>query len=437
MTDDDGEDQQHCRGCLRRRQQSWSSWPTGSSWTPTGEASDIHIEPRPARKKTQIRFRRDGHPGPLHRDPSSYRLHRHPHQDRCDLDISERRKLGRQDQVPPLRPAGHRAAGGDEIAPTTESLEDVVMLRWRRLPLDSACSTTASRERLAATILKPTASSSYAAPPARADHHPAFHPGPISTRRPRWAAELVEITQRACAGADQSQGRPRLFHRDALFPACRSDVIMVGEMRDKETVIGLRPRSPDHLVFGTLHQQRGSIVRLLDGHGPFNFADALLGVLANAWPSACAANAARPPPGEDEIRPPSRRLQRGSRHAGLPGRRGRGTPGRAVEWRELRRRRGRLPLRAGGLREHCTGGYKGRLGLHELMVGTTGSRRFHPGARPRRQPAVDSPRRGRTDPAPGRHRKVWPVSPTHQAGAQGLHPLSVQGRLHRRARLSL
>jgi type II secretory ATPase GspE/PulE/Tfp pilus assembly ATPase PilB-like protein len=62
------------------------------------------------------------------------------------------------------------------------------------------------------------------------------------------------------------------------------DVIMVGEMRDKETVsTGIEASLTGHLVFATLHTNSApeSIVRLLDmGMDPFNFADALLGILA-------------------------------------------------------------------------------------------------------------------------------------------------------------
>ena len=59
---------------------------------------------------------------------------------------------------------------------------------------------------------------------------------------------------------------------------------MVGEMRDKETVsTGIEASLTGHLVFATLHTNSApeSIVRLLDmGMDPFNFSDALLGILA-------------------------------------------------------------------------------------------------------------------------------------------------------------
>ena len=62
------------------------------------------------------------------------------------------------------------------------------------------------------------------------------------------------------------------------------DIIMVGESRDHETVsMGVEASLTGHLVFSTLHTNSApeSIVRLLDmGMDPFNFADALLGILA-------------------------------------------------------------------------------------------------------------------------------------------------------------
>ena len=62
------------------------------------------------------------------------------------------------------------------------------------------------------------------------------------------------------------------------------DVIMVGEMRDKETThIGIEASLTGHLVLSTLHTNNApeSITRLLDmGMDPFNFADAILCIMA-------------------------------------------------------------------------------------------------------------------------------------------------------------
>jgi len=62
------------------------------------------------------------------------------------------------------------------------------------------------------------------------------------------------------------------------------DVIMVGEMRDKETAaIGLEASLTGHLVLSTLHTNSApeTIIRLVDmGMDPFSFADVILGILA-------------------------------------------------------------------------------------------------------------------------------------------------------------
>src|SRR5690606_19766954 len=62
------------------------------------------------------------------------------------------------------------------------------------------------------------------------------------------------------------------------------DVILVGEMRDRETVeIGLRAAMTGHLVLSTLHtnDSLGSALRLLDmGAEPFLVSSSLLGVVA-------------------------------------------------------------------------------------------------------------------------------------------------------------
>jgi len=68
------------------------------------------------------------------------------------------------------------------------------------------------------------------------------------------------------------------------FMRADPDVIMVGEVRDAETTkIAIEASLTGHLVLSTLHTNSAaeSVVRLLDlGMDPFNFADALLGVLA-------------------------------------------------------------------------------------------------------------------------------------------------------------
>ena len=111
--------------------------------------------------------------------------------------------------------------------------------------------------------------------------------GAINTPdRKIWTAEdPVEITQ---YGLRQVQVQPRIGFTFAAamrsFLRADPDVIMVGEMRDEETAhMGIEASLTGHLVMSTLHTNSApeTVTRLLDmGLDPFNFADALLGVLA-------------------------------------------------------------------------------------------------------------------------------------------------------------
>src|SRR5947208_1551813 len=101
-----------------------------------------------------------------------------------------------------------------------------------------------------------------------------------------WTAEdPVEITQ---YGLRQVQVMPKIGFDFAAamraFLRADPDVIMVGELRDEETAAtGIEASLTGHLVFSTLHTNSAveTVVRLLDmGLDPFNFADALLCVLA-------------------------------------------------------------------------------------------------------------------------------------------------------------
>jgi type II secretory ATPase GspE/PulE/Tfp pilus assembly ATPase PilB-like protein len=101
-----------------------------------------------------------------------------------------------------------------------------------------------------------------------------------------WTAEdPVEITQ---AGLRQVQVNPKIDWTFAkalrAFLRADPDVIMVGEIRDGETAkMAVEASLTGHLVMSTLHTNSAveTVTRLLDmGMDPFNFADSLLGVLA-------------------------------------------------------------------------------------------------------------------------------------------------------------
>jgi len=115
--------------------------------------------------------------------------------------------------------------------------------------------------------------------------HAALHHINTPDRKIWTAEDPVEITQ---YGLRQVQVQPKIGFDFAAamraFLRADPDIIMVGEMRDFETAkTGVEASLTGHLVFSTLHTNSApeTITRLLDmGIDPLNFADALLGILA-------------------------------------------------------------------------------------------------------------------------------------------------------------
>jgi len=253
--------------------------------------SDIHIEPYPGKAKTQIRFRRDGSLMPYIEIPASYR---NPIVTRikimCDMDISQKRKP--QDGKIKFRKFGPldielRVA----TIPSVGSMEDVVMRilsAGEPIPLDKMGFTPLNLEELKSTIKKPYGLF-FVCGPTGSGKTTTLHSIMKSLNTPEtkiWTAEdPVEITQRGLRQVQMNVKAGLTFPLVMRsFLRADPDIIMVGEMRDKETTsIGIEASLTGHLVFATLHTNSAteSIIRLLDmGMDPFNFSDALLGVLA-------------------------------------------------------------------------------------------------------------------------------------------------------------
>ena len=254
-------------------------------------ASDIHIEPYPGKAKTEIRFRKDGELVPYIQVPASYRNSLAARlKIMCDLDISEKRKP--QDGKIKFKKFGPldielRVA----TIPTQGGVEDIVMrilAAGEPLPLDKMGFSKRNLQLCKQEVDKPYGLF-FVCGPTGSGKTTTLHSvlGYLNTPDMKiWTAEdPVEITQK---GLRQVQMNPKAGLTFAIamkaFLRADPDVIMVGEMRDKETVgTGIEASLTGHLVFATLHTNSApeSIIRLLDmGMDPFNFADALLGILA-------------------------------------------------------------------------------------------------------------------------------------------------------------
>ncbi|MFA6904083.1 MAG: ATPase, T2SS/T4P/T4SS family, partial [Gallionellaceae bacterium] len=195
-----------------------------------------------------------------------------------------------------------------------------------------------------------------------------------------WTAEdPVEITQK---GLRQVQINKKAGMDFATimkaFLRCDPDVIMVGEMRDKETVsIGIEASLTGHLVFATLHTNSApeSITRLLDmGMDPFNFADAILGILAQRLTKRLCKKCKVPHIAtQDEIK--SLLTEYAQELNNTP--KWKRDPNAAfkelyAEWVKLfADSKGQFTLyEKVGCPECSDTGYRGRVGLHELLVGS-------------------------------------------------------------------
>ena len=254
-------------------------------------ASDIHIEPYADRKDMTVRLRIDGTCFTYMRIPAANRRAIVSRiKVMANLDIAERRK-------PQDGKIKYRLAKDRELElrvatlPTSGQDEDVVLrllTAKHPMPLDAmefapailqAIQTIAEKPYGIILCVGPTGSGKTTTLHAILKH--------INTdERKIWTAEdPIEITQ---DGLRQVQVHPKIGLTFAAamraFLRADPDVIMIGEMRDKETAdIAIEASLTGHLVLSTLHTNSAveTVTRLLDlGCDSFNFADAMLGVLA-------------------------------------------------------------------------------------------------------------------------------------------------------------
>ncbi|MFA7405759.1 MAG: ATPase, T2SS/T4P/T4SS family [Pelobacteraceae bacterium] len=255
------------------------------------KASDIHIEPYPGKKDVIVRTRVDGQCSIYQRIPYKYKFAL-PSRIKImgDLDIAERRRP--QDGKIEFKRFGPldielRVA----TMPTVGGLEDVVIrvlasgdpigfndlgLTERNLRIFKE---SLARPHGLILVVGPTGSGKTT----------TLHSGLAQinqTNRKIWTAEdPVEITQ---AGLRQVQVNPRIGFTFAAalrsFLRLDPDVIMVGEMRDEETAsTAVEASLTGHLVFSTLHTNSApeTVTRLLEmGLDPYSFSDSLVCILA-------------------------------------------------------------------------------------------------------------------------------------------------------------
>jgi type II secretory ATPase GspE/PulE/Tfp pilus assembly ATPase PilB-like protein len=345
------------------------------------KASDIHIEPGIGKANITIRLRIDGSLVPYLDAP------RHLRQAivarikiMSDLDISETRRP--QDGKIPFKKFGPidielRVA----TLPSSGGVEDVVMrilAGGEAIPMDQLGLTQHNMERLISVIHKPYGLF-YVCGPTGSGKTTTLHSilSRLNTSDTKiWTAEdPVEITQK---GLRQVQVNKKAGIDFAMlmrsFLRADPDIIMVGESRDHETVsMGVEASLTGHMVFSTLHTNSApeSITRLLDmGMDPFNFADALLGILAQRLAKRLCSCKEPYTPAGPELQTFISEYAEELRHtpAWLAD-----APGEAKKlyqgWVENYGVEGRITMyKPVGCGKCGKTGYKGRVGLHELLI---------------------------------------------------------------------
>jgi len=324
-------------------------------------ASDIHVEPSKRLGKTFVRFRVDGVCVRHLEIPYTYsRAISSRIKIMAHLDIAERR-LPQDGKIKFLH-AGREVELRVATLPTVSG-EDVVMrilAANEPMPLDGLNLSKRNFEVLKSIITKPYGIILVVGPTGSGKTttlHAAV--GYINTpERKIWTAEdPVEITQE---GLRQVEVKPKIDFTFAramrAFLRADPDVIMVGEMRDYETAsIGVEASLTGHLVFSTLHTNSApeTVTRLIDmGIDPFNFADAMLGILAQRLVRTLCREC------REAYRPEAAEIEELAAAYG---------PG----FEELGVDPGKLTLyRPRGCGACNNTGYRGRTGLHELLLGT-------------------------------------------------------------------
>ncbi|MDD2729752.1 GspE/PulE family protein [Malikia sp.] len=346
----------------------------------TQKASDIHIETQPAPRKVRIRFRLDGELRRYLEIESRFRYAMIARiKIMAGMDISEHRKP-QDGKIDFSRFGGSKTELRVVTVPTCGGLEDVVLRLLagsRPMPVDSIGLSPCDLVDLRRMVLKPYGLILVCGPTG-SGKTTTLHSliSDINTEdRKIWTAEdPIEITQ---DGLRQVQMNPRIGWSFAAamrtFLRADPDVIMIGEMRDEETArIAIEASLTGHLVLSTLHTNSApeSIARLLEiGLDPFNFSDSLLAILAQRLVRRlCQQCVETRPARADEIEALAHQYLEGESHGD------REIAQLIARWRTDHGR----PDASGArqlqthVRHGCEAceqrGYKGRLGIYELML---------------------------------------------------------------------
>jgi len=315
----------------------------------TDRASDIHIEPQ--EKDLRVRYRVDGVLHEVMRSPratqqaiiSRFKI-------MADMDIAETRKP--QDGHTALTVAGHKMDFRVSTLPTVYG-ERVVLRILRKdnimLRLEDLGFIPSSLERFESSFRKPYGAILVTGPTGSGKSTSLYAAINVLNSPEKHILTAEDPVEYRLPGVNQIQTNAKagLTFARALrsFLRCSPDIILVGEIRDQETAkIAIESALTGHLVLSTLHTNdaAGAVTRLTEmGVEPFLVASAVDCVLAQRLARRLC------PDCKEEYVPERQALL----DAGYPA--------------------DNLPeklYRAVGCKKCGGTGYRGRMGIHEVML---------------------------------------------------------------------
>jgi type II secretory ATPase GspE/PulE/Tfp pilus assembly ATPase PilB-like protein len=328
-------------------------------------ASDIHIEPDIIDKNVLVRYRIDGDCALYQTLPYSYRaaiISRIKIMSNLDITV---KRIPQDGKIKLKKPGVGEIELRVVTIPTQGDVEDVVMrilAKGDTLPLEAMKITPRNYKELLKICERPYGMI-LCVGPTGSGKTTTLHAVLNHINKPErkiWTAEdPVEITQR---GLRQVQVQPKIGFDFAAamrsFLRADPDVIMVGEMRDFETAkIGVEASLTGHLVLSTLHTNSApeTISRLLDmGIDPLNFADSLLGVLAQRLVRTLCDKC------KEAYNPTQEEYNQIAQSYGVE----------LFKKQNIPYSRNLKLYRPKGCEACDKTGYKGRIGIHELLINT-------------------------------------------------------------------
>ncbi|AWB68602.1 general secretion pathway protein GspE [Saccharobesus litoralis] len=323
------------------------------------DASDIHIDPNKGTSPTKVRMRIDGVCQEILQLPASH----HPAavariKIMARLDIAEKRLP--QDGKFAVKINGNLVEVRIATIPTVfgEGVVMRILASGGAMPFDKLNLSPRNNDSLLKMIQKPHGIILVVGPTG-SGKTTTLHAvlGKLNTPDKKiWTAEdPVEITQ---PGLQQVQMNNKIGFdfKTALRAFLRADpdIILIGEMRDRETAhAGVEASLTGHMVLSTLHTNSApeTVTRLIDlGLDPVNFSDACVGILAQRLIRTLCGKC------KEEYKPEKEELdflvrQYGEQYFNELG----------IDINEVNL------YRAKGCATCGDTGYKGRTGLHELL----------------------------------------------------------------------